>query len=223
MAIDASKPLLATPVKRPAEPEPSSPFAFAPEPPRKKQKSGSKASSSKVISLLPESEENFQVSIRLHSKFDVFPDALRTALEGMHRTAYVAYMDDVDTESHPSPKLTYSVITGERLSPYKESDFVFTTHKTDFKYLSMANMFLLKSFWNHNKGRLEGAEFVKLDVKDIGNPALLWLYSVRPHEVGWALDRFGCLSFCATRVVGDKLQHRVAFVECKVIKVESSG
>lgn len=156
----------------------------------------------------------------MHSKFDVFPEALRTALEHMHRAAYVAYMDDVDTESHPVAKLTYSVVTGRRLSPYKESDFAFMTHKTDFKNLSMANMWLLKSFWNHNKHNLDGADFVRLEVKDVENPAMLWLYSVRPHEVGWALDRSGCLSFCATRVVGDKLHHRVAFVECKVIKVE---
>jgi hypothetical protein len=107
--------------KRPAEPEPISPFTFAPDP---------KASSSKVI--LPESDENFQVSVRLHPKFDVFPDILRTALEHMHRAAYVAYMDDVSTESHLTPKLTYSIVTGQRLSPYKESDFAFTTHKTDF-------------------------------------------------------------------------------------------
>lgn len=116
--------------KRPAEPEPISPFTFAPEPARKKQEPGPKASSSKVI--LPESDENFQVSVRLHPKFDVFPDILRTALEHMHRAAYVAYMDDVSTESHLTPKLTYSIVTGQRLSPYKESDFAFTTHKTDF-------------------------------------------------------------------------------------------
>lgn len=210
----------AAPAKRPAEPEPPSPFAFAPEPPRKKQKPGSKASSSKGTSLLPESDEDFQVSVRLHSKFDVFPDALRTALESMHRAAYVAYMDDVSTESRPAPKLAYSVITGQRFAPHADPTFLFTTHKTDFKNLSMANMFLLKSFWNHNKDRLEGADFVRLEARGVENPAMLWLYSVRPHEVGWALDGDGCLSFCASRVVGDRLHHRVAFVECRVIKVE---
>jgi hypothetical protein len=206
------------PAKRPAETETASPFAFAPEPQRKKQKPGPK--SPKVISL-PESDENFQVSVRLHSKFDILPDQLRTTLENMHRAAYQTYMDDIDTDSHPAPKKTYSVLTGQRLSPYRESDFAFTTHKTDFKNLSMANMWLVKTFWNVNKEKLERADFIKLDVQGVENPGMLWLYSVRPHEVGWALDGEGCLSFCATRVVGSKLHHRVAFVECKVVKVES--
>lgn len=148
-------------------------FALAPEPARKRQKPGPKASSSKVVSLLPESDETFQVSVRLHSKYDVFPNDLRSALDNMHRAAYVAYMDDVDTESHPVAKLTYSVVTGRRLSPYKESDFAFTTHKTNFKNLSMANMWLLESFWNHNKHNLDGAEFVRLEVKNVENPAML--------------------------------------------------
>lgn len=191
-----------------------------PEPARKKQKSASKVSSSKAISSLPESDENFQVSVRIHSKFDVFPDTLCITLEYMHRAAYQAYMDDVDTESHPAPKITFSIVTGQRLSPYEKSDFAFTTHKFNFRNLSMANMWLLKSFWNHNRDKLDGAEFVRLDVKDLANSSLLWLYSVRPHEVDGGLDKDGCLSFCATRIVGDKLHHRVAFVDCKVIKVE---
>ena len=89
--------------------------------------------------------------------------------------------------------------------------------------LSMANMWLLKSFWNHDKHSLDGAEFFRLEGGDVENPALLWLYSVRPQEVGWALDRSGCVSFCATRVVGEKLHHCVAFVEGEVIKVEGEA
>ncbi|KAJ4380169.1 hypothetical protein N0V86_004478 [Didymella sp. IMI 355093] len=227
MAMDVPKALYtlrmlvptSAPAERPAENKPTSPFVFAPEPACKKQKSDPKSSSSKVISLLPESDESLQISVRLHSRFDVFPDVLRNTVECMHRAAYIAYMADVNIESHPAQKLTYSVVKGQRLSPYNESDFVFTTHKVDFENLSVVNMWLLESFWNHNKHNLDGADFAKLEIAGVENPAMLWLYSVRPHEIGWALNKNERLSSCATKVEDDKLHHRVAFVECKVVKV----
>ncbi|KAF1845675.1 uncharacterized protein K460DRAFT_112942 [Cucurbitaria berberidis CBS 394.84] len=150
-------------------------------------------------------DEVFQVSVKLHRKFDHFPAKLRTILETSYKDTIDAQMDTLQSGKQLAQRYTYSVLVGQL-------------------HLSLANMQLLEAFMGRNQAGLGKATFVELKTKEgLANAEFIHLHSVRHGELGWGFDTHGCLSLYSVSIVDSRLKEVVYFVERSEVKTEDEG
>jgi hypothetical protein len=105
------------------------------------------------------------------------------------------------------------MVTGRCVRP-STVGFAITTYADGILDLSVANMQLLEQFLENNEESVRSAAFVELKTQDgVANPEFIHLHCVRHGELGWGLDCHGCLSLYSVRIVDQRLQEQVVYVQ----------
>ncbi|KAF1943420.1 hypothetical protein EJ02DRAFT_453324 [Clathrospora elynae] len=170
----------------------------------------------------------FQIGVRVHNKFNKFPQELRNIIQEFARKALYCYIESLKNGVLPLDRQTYSIITGRRIRS-ETTAFETSIAIPNIVDLSVANTMLLDFYAQRNETELAAAKaesFVELEtLKGVTNPEFIELHSVRRGELGWGLDSVGCLSLYSATVAETekkKLVELVCYVKKSGIKIEDA-
>lgn len=157
----------------------------------------------------------FDISVFMEDKFNVFPERLREAIQEQHE---VLLTNLVRRYERGQPlKFDSEFTTTRKVLSYPRdevTDFQFTRPKR-YSDISLANQAILQEFRAKVPKRQSKITELKLEARErpMANPALAQCHSVRNGEMGWAFDKFECLSLHVTNVKADRLRHESIWVE----------
>ena len=176
-----------------------------------------------LASKNPEAQKNgsvFEIYVEMDDSFHVYPKQLREMVEERHKALIVQILAKFETGLPFQPRYNYT-ITRKRVSQPRDktSDYEAPRKKT-YPAVSFANKEALKEFLV--KAPARKAKFVELKLPDgmqpMSNPDFAQLQSVRPDEMGWGMDKDGCLSLHVTTMENGRLRHESIFVERKAVE-----
>lgn len=205
---------MSTPTKKRAAPDRTA------SNPRKKVQQ--QPSAPEPIAIPDEDDESFHISIKPHSKFDVFPPKLRSLLCQSHRSTLRTYVHELSSHVKKHRE-TYSITQAQSIRPSISSGFTILQQVDNIQDLSLANIKLLEMALTHDKSlaTMRKDLFVELETKlGMANLKFVHLHSVRHGELGWGVDTHGCVSLFKTSIVEEKLREEVWYVMKGGFKVE---
>lgn len=176
-----------------------------------------------------EDEENctYHLTVKLHSKYDVFPAQLRATVQKAYKETIRQQMDllTYGPDSQERPERTYTLSIERRVKSSSSANTSSSPQNLDeqpgttvvrsaLTTLSLANTMLLGLFLDKFKPVAGQVIFVELRTKEgLANPDFGNLHAVRHGEVGWGLDCWGCASLYTVSIVDGRLREMVLFVE----------
>lgn len=162
-------------------------------------------------------EDDIELVADLPSKYKVFPDPLRAAIEKSYASAAQSQMRALATNMISRHKHTYNVVT-ESNGKNK------TNIRVGFLTLSQSNTFLLTAMLKKYKDKIvPTSKFVRQERSGIPNPKFCHLHSLRHGEMVWGFDANGCLSMHVPYIEKDEKYEYNIYVERMVLKVEDKA
>ena len=156
----------------------------------------------------------FEISVDGHTSFDVYPERLRALVQERHEILLRAMLAKFEKGEPLAPKVEYRIRKNKfSYPPDAENDFK-VKRPVRYPAVSLANQAVLQEFLDRVPPRSKMVELKLVACQEPStNPAFAQLHSVRNGEMGWGLDKFGCLSLQLTYIQGDRLRHELVFVE----------
>jgi hypothetical protein len=158
--------------------------------------------------------EFFDISVVGDPWFDVYPERLRDRIQERHEMLIRTIMARFEEGKPLTPNFEYR-ITKKKFSYRADADADFKARRPKrYPAVSLANQAVLQEFLDRVPPRSKITELKLVGGQEPStNPAFAQLHSVRNGEMGWGMDRFGCLSLQLTYIQGDRLRHELVFVE----------
>ncbi|KAF2134023.1 hypothetical protein P153DRAFT_363041 [Dothidotthia symphoricarpi CBS 119687] len=167
-------------------------------------------------------DASFQISVKMHQKFAIFPAKLRQTVEHAHKDALEAMMENFRADNAPNVKHTYLTTRGRcvrsSMTSFESQTPAWARNSSS---PSLANMDILEAMATKPSVCRQKPTYVELPTQDgLANPEFVHLHSVRHNELGWGFDTHGCLSLYWVKVIDGKLEEHALYVERMKIKVE---
>ena len=158
--------------------------------------------------------EFFDISVGGDIRFDVYPERLRDRIQVRHEKLIHKMIAKFKKGEPLTPHFEFSIRKNFFSYPQDaETDFK-VKRPVRYPAVSLANEAVLQEFLNRVPPRSKITELKRADGQEPStNPAFAQLHSVRNGEMGWGIDRFGCLSLQLTYIQGGRLRHELVFVE----------
>ncbi|KAH7077069.1 hypothetical protein FB567DRAFT_141324 [Paraphoma chrysanthemicola] len=169
-----------------------------------------------------EEDTTYHITATMHSRFNVYPSALRTKLENTYKTTIRAPMATLTFGIAETFKYTYTIVSERSVhQPDHATGPNITICKDNIPSLCIANTALLELFTKSHKVALVKPSFVFLRKQDgMANPEFVRLHSVRHNEIGWGLDANECLSLHFVFIEKGKKNEYNIYVRQTMVKKE---
>jgi hypothetical protein len=171
--------------------------------------------SAPVNAATPSSTNVFDISVFMKDEFYAFPEHLRETIQEQHEALLTKLVRGYE-RGLPLKRDSEFTITRKVLSHPRDQEFDFQlTRSKRYSDISLANQAILQEFQTKVPKRKSMTTELELQAREqpMANPALAQRHSVRNGEMGWAFDKFECLSLHVTNVKGGRLRHESIWVE----------
>lgn len=171
--------------------------------------------STSISVATPSSTNVFDISVFTKDEFDVFPERLRETIQEQHEALLTSLVRGHE-RGLPLKRDSEFTITRKILSHPRDEVFDFeVTRGKRYSMISLANQAVLQEFQTKVPKRKSMTTELKLQAREqpMANPVLAQRHSVRNGEMGWAFDKFECLSLHVTNVRDGRLRHESIWVE----------
>ena len=165
----------------------------------------------------PSSTNVFEISVFMKDEFDVFPERLRETIQEQLEVLVTRLVRRYERglPLKPKPDFEFTIMRKTFSRPGDEiTDFQVVRPKR-YSDVSLANQAILQEFQTKVPKRQSKITELKLEAREqpMANPALVRRHSVRNGEMGWAFDKFGCISLHVTNPTRGGVRHESIWVE----------